>query len=74
MAKVKKLSPTQQWMLDHPSDTPCPKMPDAAAAWRRKRGLEIDGRNRELWDKYHAAMAEKRAHEAAMAEKQARDL
>jgi hypothetical protein len=35
----KKLSGTQQWMLDHPNDVPCPRSSVAAAAWRRKRGL-----------------------------------
>jgi hypothetical protein len=37
---AKKLSPTQQWMLDHPNDVPCPKTPNAAQAWRKKRGIE----------------------------------
>jgi hypothetical protein len=28
----KKLSPTQQWMADHPDDVPCPR--SNANAWR----------------------------------------
>ena len=35
----RKLSAVQQWMADHPDDTPCPNGVEAAAAWRRARGL-----------------------------------
>jgi hypothetical protein len=35
MTKVK--SKTQQWMDDHPDDTPPPKTPAAALAWRNRR-------------------------------------
>jgi hypothetical protein len=34
------LSPTAQWMRDHPDDKPCPRDPSAAAAWRRARGIQ----------------------------------
>jgi hypothetical protein len=37
--KTTKLSPTKQWMQDHPDDKRCPGMPHAAAAWRRARGI-----------------------------------
>ena len=38
--KPTKLSPTKQWMQDHPDDKPCPTgAPWAAAAWRRARGI-----------------------------------
>ena len=36
----KTLSPTKQWMQNHPSDKPCPRTPLAANAWRRKRGIK----------------------------------
>jgi hypothetical protein len=55
---TKKLSPSQQWMVDHPDDVPCPLTPCAAKAWRMKRGLV---RPNEQMRKYEAAMAEKRA-------------
>ena len=35
----KRLTLTALWMLSHPQDTPCPKSPVAAAAWRKKRFL-----------------------------------
>ena len=39
--KPTKLSPTTQWMQDHPDDKPCPVgAPWAAAAWRRARGIK----------------------------------
>jgi hypothetical protein len=34
------LSPTKQWMQDHSDDVPCPRDPDAAKAWRQKRGIQ----------------------------------
>jgi hypothetical protein len=56
-----KLSKTQQWMKDHPDDKPCPNDPDSAKAWRFKRGIGCGAAtNRALWEKYSAAMAEKR--------------
>ena len=36
----KQLSPTAQWMQDHPNDTPPQRSTMAAAAgWRKKRGI-----------------------------------
>jgi hypothetical protein len=61
----KKLSPTQQWMADHPDDVPCPR--SNANAWRRKRGLDAAGSA--IRAKYEAAMAEKREREAAQQER-----
>jgi hypothetical protein len=66
---TKKLSRTQQWMLDHPDDVPCPRDPMSARSWRIKRGLQ-QAPEREVADrvqlaKYEAAMAEKRQREAA---------
>ena len=40
MAKRKKVRVIEAWMRDHPDDVPCPRDPDAARAWRAKRGLE----------------------------------
>ena len=67
MAK-KKLSTSQQWMLDHPDDTPCPRGPLAAQAWRRKRGLERDpaaevrqAKHADWLRRYEEALAAKRA-------------
>jgi hypothetical protein len=57
-----KLSATKQWELDHPDDTPCPSGSTAAAAWRRRRGL--DAASNAIREKYEAAMAEKRAWQA----------
>jgi hypothetical protein len=34
------LSPTVQWMRDHPDDKPCPRDPMAARAWRGARGIQ----------------------------------
>jgi hypothetical protein len=68
---TKKLSPAQQWMRDHPGDVPCPRDPNAAGVWRRKRGLEDTASRRRLTAlraKYEAAMAEKREREAAAGE------
>jgi hypothetical protein len=61
---------TQRWMQEHPDDTPCPLAPDAARAWRHKRGLypshgRHGARHRAELAKYQAAMAEMRAREAA---------
>jgi hypothetical protein len=62
--EIKKLSTTQQWMRDHPDDVPCPRDPDSARAWRRKRGLEGPSpRNVEIQRKYDEAMREKRARQ-----------
>ena len=61
---AKKLSPTQQWMQDHPDDVPCPAMPDAAAAWRRKRGMYSIREMQAQRERYEAAMAEKRLRES----------
>ena len=59
---TKKLSASKQWMIDHPDDVPCPNGPDAAAAWRLKRGIYTgESEIRAQWAKYEAAMAEKRA-------------
>jgi hypothetical protein len=60
MKEGRKISPTQQWMVDHPNDVPCPR--GNASAWRRKRGLDKAGAA--LRAKYEAAMAEKRRREA----------
>ena len=56
-----KLSTTKQWMIDHPDDTPCPRSPNAARSWRRKRGLELTPKHQMLLAKYEEAMAAKRA-------------
>jgi hypothetical protein len=63
---LRKLSPSQQWMADHPNDKSCPKDPHSAAQWRRKRGLDAAGAT--LRAKYEAAMAETRAARAARGE------
>jgi hypothetical protein len=63
---LRKLSPSQQWMADHPNDKRCPKSPDAAKGWRHKRGLDAAGAA--LRAKYEAAMAETRAARAARGE------
>jgi hypothetical protein len=57
---MEKISTTAQWMKNHPEDTPCPRDPDSARAWRIKP-LEPTPRERELARKYQEAMAEKRA-------------
>ena len=46
MAKRKKVRVIRSWMRDHPDDVPCPRDPDAARAWRAKRGLERARRSR----------------------------
>jgi DNA-binding Lrp family transcriptional regulator len=39
--KPKTESPTEQWEREHPEDVRCPRCsPHAAAAWRRKRGIQ----------------------------------
>jgi hypothetical protein len=38
---IEKRSATAQWMLEHPNDTSCPPNPNAAAAWRRQRGIGV---------------------------------
>jgi hypothetical protein len=59
---AKKLSRTQQWLLDHPDDVPPPTSGGGALAWRRKRGLDPAGDA--LRAKYEEAMREKREREA----------
>jgi hypothetical protein len=60
-SRREKLSATKQWMQDHPHDVPCPNSPDSAAAWRRKRGIgPVTSADRAQWERYEAAMAEKR--------------
>jgi hypothetical protein len=63
-----RLSGTEQWMKDHPNDAPCPSHPDLAHTWRVMRNIgpkySINA-HKALVKKYEAAMAEKRAHEAA---------
>jgi hypothetical protein len=64
--RTKKLSKAQQWAKDHPDDVPCPRDPNLAGVWRRKRGLEDTASSRALrakYAKYEAAMAEKRAQQ-----------
>lgn len=62
---TKQLSVTQQWMKDHPNDKPCPVSPDAAAAWRRARGIGLNAAEaRAKWAKYHKAMSELRTAKA----------
>jgi hypothetical protein len=71
MPRPKKLSPSKQWMIDHPCDKPCPMDPDSARAWRIKRGLELSPA--QAWKaqqdqrRYEEAMREKRAAQAAAA-------
>ena len=62
MTAARARSATAQWMHDHPYDKPCPRMPDAAAAWRRVRGIgpNVSARQRAIRAKYDAAMREKR--------------
>jgi hypothetical protein len=60
MAKKKKLSAVERWMLEHPGDAKCPRNPSGATAWRRKRGLSRNAADVLLWKKYERAMAEKR--------------
>jgi hypothetical protein len=66
-SNMRKLSLTQQWMIDHPDDEPCPRNHSAAQRWRRKRGLERDpikeAKQEADRTKYEAAIAEKRARE-----------
>ena len=52
---TKQITPTQQWMLDHPDDTPCPAKGggSAARAWRIKRGLQQDPNE---WKREHGYM------------------
>jgi hypothetical protein len=40
---AKKLSRTRQWEQDHPNDVRGPRSPDAATAWRHRRGLDAAG-------------------------------
>lgn len=56
-----KISATKQWETDHPDDRPCPDGPIAAKGWRIKRGISKPDswRDRPLWEKYDALMAEK---------------
>jgi hypothetical protein len=56
---MRKLGPIQQWMADHPDDVPYPRSPEAAKAWRAKRGIGNTWQT-ETRRKYEAAMAEKR--------------
>jgi hypothetical protein len=60
MKKGMKLSATQQWLADHPDDVPCPRDPNLAGVWRRKRGLEATASRRRITairEKYELAMA-----------------
>jgi hypothetical protein len=63
---AKKLSPSQQWMADHPNDKRCPKNPNGAKVWRHQRGLNAAGAA--FRAKYEAAMAETRAARAVRGE------
>jgi hypothetical protein len=58
MIRMPKLSLTKLWMMSHPNDTPPPKSPAAAAAWRRKRFVtrQYDTEH----EKYEELMAETR--------------
>jgi hypothetical protein len=67
----KRMTKTELWMRDHPSDTPCPSMPDAAHAWRCARGLETSPRAELDRMRYAAAMEETRAWRATLAERAA---
>jgi hypothetical protein len=58
---AKKLSKTRAWELAHPNDVPCPRGPDAAKAWRLKRGLQNTPEHLARLAKYEEAMAAKRA-------------
>jgi hypothetical protein len=58
---AKKLTPVQRWMKDHPDDTPCPKSPTAAKAWRVARGLQHTKAQTEQRERYWVAMIETRA-------------
>jgi hypothetical protein len=58
MMNMKKLSLTSLWMKTYPNDTPCPKAPAAAAAWRRKRFQSP--RHIAEMEKYEDIMAEMR--------------
>ena len=59
---AKKLSMAQQWLVDHPDDEPCPRDPNLAGVWRRKRGLEDTASRRKIHAKqakYDLAIVEK---------------
>jgi hypothetical protein len=58
---AKKISKTKQWEMDHPDDVKYPAMPDAAKAWRRKRGREAPSPDPDHLARYNAAMKEKQA-------------
>lgn len=63
----KKISAAQAWMEAHPNDVPCPRDPNLAGVWRRKRGLEETASRRRITAiraKYEAAMGEKRSPRA----------
>jgi hypothetical protein len=55
-----KISGTERWVLDHPSDTP-PRGAQAARRWRARRGIGGTPWQIEMRKRYDAAMAEKRA-------------
>jgi hypothetical protein len=62
----------KQWMADHPDDVRCPGDPVEARAWRIERGLQLthaqERKAQQDRARYEAAMAEKRAWQATMAE------
>jgi hypothetical protein len=62
MAKAKKLTMTEQWMLDHPNDEPPPQDRLRAMEWRHKRFGDTHAARKKRADlaKYEAAMREKR--------------
>jgi hypothetical protein len=67
---TRKLSPTQQWVADHPNDVPPPRVGSLGwVAWRRQRGLDAAGAA--LRKRYEEAMVETRAARAVAAERDA---
>ena len=65
MTTTRTRTASEQWMIDHPYDKPCPSDSRAAAAWRRKRciGPNVSARQRAIRAKYDAALREKRERE-----------
>jgi hypothetical protein len=61
----KKLGPIQQWMADHPNDTPYPGG-GAGQHWRRARGLD------DWYNVTKARRAEEKKRQQEMAEKPTR--
>jgi hypothetical protein len=60
---IRKRSATAQWMLEHPTDTPCPRDRKAAGAWRRARGIGVPYADRAKWEEYNKLIREKRERE-----------